>query len=173
MVLNGAIASGKDAVSRELAGILEAEGSPSAVIGLDEVWLMLHHQHGRKPSSLEHWLLARKAAALLTDEFFASGIASVIVNGPFFTGEERVRYLEHVRTAIRPFYVTLRVSFDEAYRRAQRDPGRIASKDREWLAERHRLTQDLLPTLRGTDLIIDTDGRTPAEVAGAIRAALP
>lgn len=171
VVVNGAIASGKDTVSRELAGLLEAEGRRAAVIGLDELWLMLDHQLPRT-GGLEHWLLARKGAAVLTDTFFGSGIDAVIVNAPFFTPQERSEYLRHLETPVEALFVTLRVSFEESFRRAMGDPFRIKSKDRSWLAERHAASEVLVAPLIQTDLIIETDHRTPAEAAQTIAAAL-
>lgn len=172
VVVTGAIASGKDTVSRELGAQLESNGLRAAVIGLDELWEMLHHEQPRKRSDISHWLLARKAAALLTDEFLSSGMDAVIVNGPFFTEEERTQYLDHLKTPLEPFFVTLRVGFEESHRRAQLDPGRVASKDRSWLAERYQLTERLLAAFSESDMIVPTDGRTAADVAAEIRTEL-
>src|SRR6266540_1839527 len=97
IVVNGPIASGKSTVARMLAGIAEKQGRRSAVIDLDELWLMLDHQLPRSGKQ-EHWLVARRAAAVLTDEFFHSGVELVVVNGPFFTAEERAAYLRHLRS---------------------------------------------------------------------------
>lgn len=171
VVINGPIASGKNAVSTALAGILERNGSKTAVIDLDEMWSMLDHQIPRRRDP-EHWLEARRAAAILTDEFYRSGRGSVIVNGPFFTQAERTGFLEHLRTAVTPLFVTLRVSFEEAWRRAQGDPRRVASKQRDRLRERYSESERLMPPLLARDLVIDTDGRAPDEIATDIVAAL-
>lgn len=170
-VVSGAVASGKSTVARELAGIAERAGRRSAVIDLDEIWLMLDHQRPRT-GDIERWLLARHGAAALTDLFFASGIDVVVCEGPFFTAEERDGYLRHLRTPVSARFVTLTVPFEESLRRALADPhpGRVASKDRVWLRERHALSYALLEDLRRTDLIVDTAGRTAREVADEIAA---
>lgn len=171
VVINGPIASGKNAVSTTLAGLLEREGRRAAVIDLDELWFMLDHQTPRS-HDLEHWLETRRAAALLTDEFYASGRDSVIVNGPFFTEAERTGYLNHLRTAVTPLFVTLHVSFEESWSRAQGDPRRVSSKRRERLRERYAESERLMPPLLATDLIVDTDGRSPDQIAADILARL-
>ncbi|MBI4307038.1 MAG: hypothetical protein HY678_12030, partial [Chloroflexi bacterium] len=137
------------------------------VIDLDEVWSMLDHQTPRT-HALEHWLEARRAAAVLTDEFYHSGRDAVIVNGPFFTEAERRSYIDHLRSDVAPLFVTLRVSFEESWRRAQTDSRRVLSKQREWLAERYSVNERLLPSLLATDLIVDTNGRGPDQIAAEI-----
>lgn len=80
VVMNGAIAAGKDTVSVALAGLLEKDGHRVAVVGLDELWTMIDHQQPRR-GGLASWLLSRRAAAAVSDLFFASGYDHVIVNG--------------------------------------------------------------------------------------------
>lgn len=171
VVINGAIASGKNAVSTTLAALVERGGGRAAVIDLDELWFMLDHQTPRS-HELVHWLDARRAAAVLTDEFYRSGRDAVVVNGPFFTQAERTGYLAHLRTTVAPLFVTLRVSFEEAWRRAQGDPRRGLSKQREWLKRRHAESERLMAPLFASDLVLDTDGRPPDEIATDIVAAL-
>jgi len=171
IVLNGAVASGKSTVARALAGLLERTGHPSAAIDLDLLWRMLDHQTPTT-GGLQHWLRARQAAALLTDAFFGFGIEAVIIEGPFFTPEERRAYLDHLRAKVEPVFVTLHVSFEEALRRAQGDPSRGISRDPRWLAERFAASEALLPPLAATDLLVDTEGQTSAEIAERIAADL-
>lgn len=171
MVINGPIASGKTAVARELAGIVEQDGRRAAAIDLDELWLMLDHQVPRS-GRIRHWLLARRAAAVLTDELFDSGIDVIVVEGPFLTLEEREAYLRHVRADVKPRFVTLRVSFDESWRRAQGDPSRKSSRDRGWLAKRYEASEALVAALPASDLIVDTNGKTARAVADVIAASL-
>jgi chloramphenicol 3-O-phosphotransferase len=173
IVVSGAVASGKSTVARELAGIAERGGRRSAVIDLDEVWLMLDRQRPRTGGA-ETWLLARHGAAALTDLFFSSGIDVVLCEGPFFTAEERDGYTRHLRTPVVARFVTLTVPFDESLRRALADPhpDRVVSKDPAWLRERYALSTALLEAVRGTDLIVETGGRTAHEIAGEIAAAM-
>jgi hypothetical protein len=107
VVVNGPIASGKSAAARQLAGIAEQRARlHAAVIELDELWHMVDHQHPRS-GDLEMWLLARRAAAALTDVFLSSGIDLVVCEGPFFTPEERDGYTRHLKTPVRVRFVTL------------------------------------------------------------------
>ena len=163
IVLGGPIGAGKDTVSRALAGRLEADGLKTAVIGLDEIWLMLDHQWPRRGG--QHWLDARRAAAVLTDEFFRAGCDVVIINGPFVTPEERLGYTDFLRTAVRPMYVTLRVSFDESFRRVQGDSQRPAGRTRAWYLDKYERYSALAAMLDSSELSIDTDGKTADQIA--------
>lgn len=168
IVVNGPIASGKSTVATMLAGIAEKQGRRSAVIDLDVLWLMLDHQLPRS-GKLEHWIVARRAAAVLTDEFIDSGVELVVINGPFFTTEERAAYLRHLRSTADVRFVTLRVSFEESYRRVQADQNsRPVSKNRDWLAGRHAVSSSLLGNMPKSDLIIDTDDVAPKTIASQI-----
>jgi chloramphenicol 3-O-phosphotransferase len=168
IVVNGPIASGKSTVATMLAGIAEKQGRRSAVIDLDLLWLMLDHQLLRS-GKLEHWLVARRAAAVLTDEFIDSGVELVVINGPFFTTEERAAYLRHLRSTADVRFVTLRVSFEESYRRVQADQNpRPVSNNRDWLGAQHAVSASLLMNLPSSDLIIDTDDVAPETVASQI-----
>lgn len=171
IVINGPIASGKSTVAREVAGLIEGAGRRSAVIDLDEVWLMLDHQRPRS-GGLERWLLARRAAAELTDLFFSEGIDVVVCEGPFFTTDERDGYLRHLRTSVQVRFVTLAVSFEGSLARSLGDPhpGRVTSKDPRWLRERYDAASGLLEGLRGSDVLVQTDRRTAEEIAKEIAA---
>jgi thymidylate kinase len=164
IVLGGPIGAGKDSVSRALAGRLEADGLKTAVIGLDEIWLMLDHQWPRR-GGLQHWLDARRAAAVLTDEFFRAGCYVVIINGPFVTPEERLAYTDFLRTSVQPMYVTLRVSFDESFRRVQGDSQRPAGRTRAWYLDNYERYSALAAMLDDSELSIDTDAKTADQIA--------
>lgn len=169
LIVNGAIASGKNAVSTALAALLERDGRRVAVIDLDEIWFMVDHQVPRT-HGFERWLIARRGAAALTDAFFSAGLDTVIVNGPFFTDAERDGYLSHLRTSVDPVVITLRVSFEESWRRAQGDPDprRVTSRDRAWLAQHHAASETLLGPVLATDIVVDTDRKAAAQVAAEI-----
>ena len=174
IVLNGPIGSGKSTVGVALAGLLEASGHRAATIDLDEVWAMVDHQRPRR-GGVPEWSLARRGVAALADTFFADGTDVVIAEGPFYTTAERAQMLDGLRTGADVRYVTLRVSFDEALRRANADPDprRSISRQRDWLRKQHDQAEALFPPLRKTDLIVETDGTTAAVVAGRIAAGLP
>lgn len=171
VVVNGPIASGKSSVARSLAGIAENKGRRSAVIDLDEVWHMVDHQDPRT-GGVQRWLLARRAAAAITDVFFDAGVDLVVIEGPFFTDEERHGYLRWLRSSVAPRFVTLDVSFNESLVRVRRDPhpGRVRSRDEAWLAERHAMSKELLEPLRATDVVVDTEEKSVDQVASEIAA---
>lgn len=171
-MINGAIAAGKDTVSVALAGLLEKDGRRVAVVGLDELWAMIDHQQPRQ-GDLASWLLARRGAAALADLFYSCGRDDVIVNGPFFSSAERSGFLDHLATPVVPRFFTLRVSFEESFRRVREDDHpRGVSRDRTFLAERFAVSEALLQAVASTDLVIDTDRRSPTDVAREIHSAL-
>jgi thymidylate kinase len=173
VVLNGPIGGGKTTVGVALAGLLEAAGRRVAQIDLDEVWAMVDHQLPRR-GTVADWSLARAGAAALADTFFAAGVDVIIVNGPFYTLEERTQLTDRLRTRADVRYVTLTVEFEEALRRTRADPDhrRGISREREWLERKHREAAVLFPALRETDLIVDTDGRDLPTVAALIAGSL-
>ena len=63
-----------------------------------------------------------------------------------------------------PRFVTLRVSFDEALRRAQADPTRGRSRDPAFLRPYFESVERVLEAVPETDVVIDTE-RTPAASA--------
>jgi hypothetical protein len=156
-----------------LAGLLEAEGRRAAQIDLDEVWAMVDHQLPRR-GTVADWSLARAGAAALADTFFAAGVDVVIVNGPFYTLEERTQLTDRLRTRADVRYVTLTVEFEEALRRTRADPDhrRGLSREREWLERKHREAAAWCPALRDTDLIVEPDGRDLPTVAALIAGSL-
>lgn len=173
LVVSGPIASGKSTVARIVAGLCEQAGRSSAVIDLDEIWHMVDHETPRT-GGLRDWIIARRAAAALTDTFYGAGINVVVIEGPFFTPEERDGYLSFLRTKVTQRFVTLDVSFEEAHLRAYQDPhpDRERSRDREWLAERHAASRALFDVVPQTDLTVSTDGKSAKEVAEEIAAAI-
>lgn len=173
IVVNGPVASGKSTVALALAAVCEGAGYRTAVVDLDEIWHMVEHQTSRS-GGLRPWLIARHAAAAITDTFFAEGIGVVIVEGPFFTPEERSAYTRWLKGAVTPVFVTLDVSFEESYRRVQADPhpDRVVSRDRGWLQDRHAETRPLVALLPPSEPIFQTDGRDPEELAREIATTL-
>lgn len=110
----------------------------------------------------------------MTDVFFASGIELVIVEGPFFTADEREAYLRWVRTDVQPTFMTLDVSFDESLRRAVLDPhpGRSISRNADWLRRRYSVSQQLFAGLPPQEVIVQTDEKSAEQAASEIALAL-
>jgi chloramphenicol 3-O-phosphotransferase len=168
IVINGSIASGKSTIARADARHLTALGIAVAVIDLDLLYDMHHHQSGVKKDDKETWAIARRAAAALTDTFLSEGVRDVVVEGTFFTLAERAVYLDALRTPLAPKVVTLRVGYDEALRRAEADPSRGVSRDPAFLRPYFARVQAEVAAVPVSDLILDTERLTPDEAVAAI-----
>jgi hypothetical protein len=169
VLINGPIASGKSALARALGHHLREHGRGAAVVDLDLLFDML--DHGPK-SDEAVWRRARLAAAVLADHFWSSGVEVVVVEGHFWTDTERAALVDHLATPVRPRVVTLRVSFREALRRARSGPTRGLSRDPAFLAANHAGFEALLGPLHGTDLVVDAESATPAQIAATLAALL-
>jgi adenylylsulfate kinase-like enzyme len=167
ILISGPIASGKSALAKAVAQELQRRGRSAATIDLDIVYDMLEPNTGSKDDAAS-WLRARRAAAALTDEFFAQGMETVIVDGPFFTPEERDSYARYLRTEAELRCVTLTVSLEEAARRAEKDATRTVSRQREFLKRHHAAAQNALRGTPPTDLLLDTERLSPGEAARVI-----
>lgn len=170
IVINGAIATGKSTIARAVARELEREGLSAAVIDLDVVYDMLEHRTGVPKSDDASWRLARRAAAALTDTFFAARLHAVIVEGRFFTPAERAAFLEPLATPVAASFVTLRVPYQEALRRAEGDVTRTVSRDPAFLGPYYLGVERDLASVATTDLVLDTDRVSVDEAVAAITA---
>jgi adenylylsulfate kinase-like enzyme len=166
IVISGPVASGKSTVARELARDLEQVGVRAAVIDLDLLHDMLIADGSMSDDST--WTLARRAMATLANTFLEEGVAVVIADGSFNRPSDRAILAQHLRTDAHPIYVTLRVSFEEALRRAQADPTRGRSQDPLVLAPYFAAVSRVLETIPATDVVIDTERTTPASAAARI-----
>ena len=166
IVITGPIASGKSTVARELARDLERRNVRAVVVDLDVLEAML--TAGGRASHGGTWALARHAAAALTAALLAEGVAVVIAEGSFNTPGDRATFARHLPTIDSPLYVTLRVSFEEALRRARSDPNRGASRDPAFLRRYFAAANQALATPPATDLVIDTERVTATSAAAAI-----
>jgi adenylylsulfate kinase-like enzyme len=166
IVITGPIASGKSTVAGELARELGRAGVPVAVIDLDVVHDMLASD-GHKTDH-PTWELARRAAAILANTFLEQGVAVVVAEGSFNTPGDRSAFAQHLDAGVEPVYVTLRVSYEEALRRAQTDPTRGVSRDPAFLGRYFAGTGHGLGTAPETDLVIETERMSPTSAAAAI-----
>jgi adenylylsulfate kinase-like enzyme len=166
IVISGPIASGKSTVARELARDLAQVGVRAEVIDLD----LLHDELIADGSISDDstWTLARRAVATLANTFLEDGVAVVIADGSFNRPSDRATLAQHLRADARPVYVTLRVSFEEALRRAQADPTRGRSQDPLVLAPYFAAVRPVLETIPATDVVIDTESTTPASAAASV-----
>jgi predicted kinase len=159
IVITGPIASGKSTVAGELARELERAGHRVAVIDLDLVHDML--STGGRPSDDATWALARRAAATLANAFLDAGMEVVVAEGSFNRPDDRAAFTDPLYARVAPRFVTLRVSYEEALRRAKSDSTRGKSSDPDFLGPYFAAADRLLATALATDLVIDTE-RTPA-----------
>jgi adenylylsulfate kinase-like enzyme len=166
IVITGPIASGKSAVALELARELAGTDVPAPVIDLDVV----HDQlvTGGSASDDAAWSLARRSLADTVNTLVGNGSAVVIADGSFNLPPDRAILREGLDEAIEPIHVTLLVSFDEALRRARRDPTRGRSRDPEFLSSHYAARRDLLANAPPSDIVIDTEGTTAAAIAATI-----
>jgi len=165
IVITGPIASGKSTIARELGRELGRAGISVAVIDLDDVHDRLARD-GRETGEAI-WALARREAATLANAFLAEGTAVVVAEGSFNTPGDRAAFAECLDGSVDPVYVTLRVSFEEALRRAQGDPTRGVSRDPAFLG-RYFADFGHAPPTPMTDLIIETERTTPSAAALSI-----
>ena len=166
IVVTGAIASGKSTIARELARELERVEVRAAVIDLDLVHDMITPLGSMSDDA--SWTLARRGLAMLANTFLADGVAVVIADGSFNSPGDRAALARDLGADTDPVYVTLRVSFEEALRRAQSDPSRGISRDPDFLGSYFVAMGALLATVAPTDIVIDTEQMTARSAAAAI-----
>ena len=162
IVITGPIASGKSTVARELARELEGTGVRVAVIDLDLVHDGLAATGAAGAAAT--WTLARRAAASEANARIDAGLVVVVAEGSFNAPSARAEFADGLRGGVVPRFVTLRVSFDEALRRAQADPTRGRSRDPDFLRPYFKSIERVLEAVPETDVVIDTE-RTPAASA--------
>jgi predicted kinase len=167
IVISGPIASGKSAVARELARVLEGTHTRVEVIDLDNVHDEL--MAAGRPSSSATWALARGAAASLTNTFLDKGVAVVVAEGSYNAPADRAAFASSLDPGVTPLYVTLNVSFEEALRRAQADPTRGRSRDPSFLGP-YFATHEARGSAPENDLVIDTERESATSAAAAIAA---
>ena len=165
IVINGPIAAGKSTVAQALGRQFRSAGRATAVVDLDELYLMMSAKPMGDPRV---WRRARRAAAALTDCFFASGIQIVVVEGAFWDESERAPFVDALRWRGSPLFVTLLVSYDVAYRRVQGDSERSLSRSPDFLRRNNEEFAARLDRLRATDLVLDSDVQTPQQIVTTI-----
>ena len=165
IVINGPIAAGKSTVAQALGRQLRNAGRATAVVDLDELYLMMSAKPMGDP---QVWRRARRAAAALTDCFFASGIQVVVVEGAFWDESERAPFVDALTWRGRPLFVTLLVSHDVAYHRVQGDSGRSLSRSPDFLRRNNEDFAARLDPLRATDLVLDSDVQPPQQIVTTI-----
>ncbi len=166
VLLTGPVGGGKTSAAAALGEHLRAAGHPTAVVDLDTLYPMAQ-QHEPRYADIETWKIVYHAAAALTDTFFASGIEIVVVEGGFFTDDERDWLCGHLSSKPRIAVLALDVSWEETCRRVDADPSedRVATRSRDVLRWHHNQFTAALNVLRERFVVIDSDHRSPAAIA--------
>ena len=169
--ITGPIASGKSAIANAVGNELRRGGMRTAVIDLDLLYDMLDDRVGVGKRDEATWLVVRSAAGALSDALFAAGIDVVVVEGDLFK-EERNEILAALTNQADRHFVTLRVSYAVALRRATSDPSRGISRDAAFLRGHFTAVERRLKEIPASDLVIDTEQDSVEEAAGRIIAGL-
>jgi shikimate kinase len=173
IVISGPIASGKSTVARVLARQIERSGRRVAVIDLDLVHETVIRSPGTATDRDLAWSLARQAAATIANTLMDQGVGVVIAEGSFNDLSKRSDFVGRLRPGVVPIYVTLLVSYEEALRRAQRDPTRGVSRDPSFLRRYYDQVNRELAGLPESDMVIDTELLTEEAAASIIGERLP
>ena len=164
VVISGSIASGKSTLARAVATELQRIGVAAAVIDIDVL-------HDMLPVDLDPtWTTARPAAGSLAQAFLSASVQVVVVDGEFITPAERSSFLERVALPLTARFVTLRVGYDEALKRARSDPARGVSRNPAFLADHYANVEAGLDAAPDSDLVIHTDEMDVTEATNAILA---
>lgn len=166
IVITGSIASGKSTVAHELAGVLAGRNVRAEVIDLDVVYELLAGDGPKSDPAT--WALARREAAIRAKAFLAQSVAVVIAEGSFNELGDRLAFVRHLNTDEEPLFVTLRVGYDEALRRAQGDPTRGLSRDPVFLRAYFEAAERVRAAIPTSDIVIDTERTTASAAAIAI-----
>jgi hypothetical protein len=166
IVITGPIASGKTTVARALFHELAEIGLQAAVIDLDILEDMLTAD-GPKAEA-ERWARARRAAGRLASGFLSDGLGVVIADGSYNGVTDREDFEQHLGFDVRPVYVTLTVSFEEALRRAQGDPTRGLSRDPAFLGPYFSAAAAGAANRPPADVVIDTESASAATIAAQL-----
>ena len=166
VVVTGPIASGKSTIAIELARQLSLNDVRAEVIDLDLVYDGLIAQG--LPPDASTWRRARGDAARTTDAFLDDDVAVIVAEGSFNLPDDRSAFVDQLRSNSEVVFVTLRVSFEEALRRAQGDQTRGRSRDPEFLGAHFAERRDLMAAVPETDIVIDTEQVSAATAAASI-----
>ena len=130
VLLVGPQASGKSTVARALSEELLREGERVALIELDQIAEMAL-------PTLPSWDTAARIFAMVAGAWARADLTCVIAEGISSQDEVSI-LLDQVPATAAMITVAMTTPYEAALPRAQADPTRGASHDRDWLAERYQ-----------------------------------
>ncbi|GAA1436961.1 hypothetical protein GCM10009616_37900 [Microlunatus lacustris] len=130
VLLVGPQASGKSTVARALSNELRRQGELVALVELDQIAEMAL-------PTLPSWDTAARIFAMVAGEWARADLTCIIAEGIASQDEVSI-LLDHTPAAAAIVTVVMTTPFEAALPRAQADPTRGASRDRDWLADRYQ-----------------------------------
>lgn len=149
VLLVGPQASGKSTVARALSEELRREGERVALVELDQIAEMAL-------PTLPSWDTAARIFAMVAGAWARADLTCVIAEGISSQDEVSI-LLDQVPMAAVMITVAMTTPFEAALPRAQADPTRRASRDRDWLAERYQ-EWSLEKARIAADVLLDASG---------------
>jgi energy-coupling factor transporter ATP-binding protein EcfA2 len=149
VLLVGPQASGKSPVARALSDELRREGERVALVELDQIAEMAL-------PTLPSWDTAARIFAMVAGAWARADLTCVVAEG-ISSQDEALILLGHLPETAAVITVAMTTPFEAALPRAQGDPTRGASHDRDWLAERYQewsLEMDRI----AADVLLDASG---------------
>lgn len=146
VVLIGPQASGKSTVAHALSEQLRRQGEAVALVELDQIAEMAL-------PTLPSWGTAAKIFATVTGEWARADLTCVIAEG-ISSQDELSMVRDHLPKQVATLTVAMTTAFEAALPRAQADPARRDSRDRDWLAARYEEWSLEMPRI-AADVLLD------------------
>ena len=168
VLLAGPVGAGKSTTAAAVVQRLRSRGVGAATIDLDQVYCMA--RQGAGFGDEEVWTVARQAAAAMSDVFFSTVAAVVVVEGGFHDAGEIDDVVANLDTDARLEVIALQLSFEQTLGRvmADPDPGRVASRNRQFLRQLHDQFVAALPYLGTRGVVIEAGLGSIDDVAQVI-----
>jgi shikimate kinase len=168
VVITGPLAGGKSTTAVALGKCLRRNGKRTAVVDLDDMYLMSKQKDDGKWNEPEVWSAARRGCGALAESFYSSSYDIVVVEGGDFKTSEELRELRScLQLDVDVKHFTLVVSWEVSFWRAQGDPHRHIA-DTAGYKKLHDHFISRLPFLRGVSDCIDADDLNPDQVVAYI-----
>jgi adenylylsulfate kinase-like enzyme len=160
LIITGPIGAGKTAVSHAVADRLRAAGIPHAMLDIDAIAECYPHP----PDDRWNFRLVMKNLAALWRNFREAGATWLILNWVVESKDELEAYREAIPSA-ELIVVRLRAPVAVLEERVRR---RATDSDLAWEIARSRELAEQMDATNLQDVLIETDGRSVAEVAEEI-----